>query len=43
MQSINRSRKHMAWLAARAVFLLFVLMLAIPISVTATPSQAGVS
>ena len=43
MQSTNRSRKHMAWVAARAAFLLFVFVLAIPISVTATPSQAGVS
>ncbi len=43
MRSINRFRQHVAWVFVRAAFLIFMSMLLAPISLAATPSQAGVS
>ena len=43
MRSINRFRQHVAWIFASGALLIFVSMLLAPISLAATPSQAGVS
>jgi hypothetical protein len=43
MLSINRFRQHVAWALIRAALLIFMSMLLAPISLAATPSQAGVS
>ena len=43
MRSTYRFRQYVAWVFVRAAFLIFMSMLLAPISLAATPSQAGVS
>jgi hypothetical protein len=43
MRSQSRFRQHVAWVFARGALLIFASMLLAPISLAATPSQAGVS
>ncbi len=43
MRSISRIRQHVVWAFARGALLIFVSLLLAPISLAATPSQAGVS